>query len=270
MADMTFSDPEIVKHYVRCRPAPPHSLINTVINFLKEKMKTPLEVCVDAGCGSGQNTELYSRHFTRVLGVDVSDAQIAAARSNSQHHNVSYRVGLAEQLPVESASVDLVTCCISVHWFDLDAFYSEVRRVLRPGGVLACYSYHIFSPIYRGKNLSQTFEQFLESIQQYWPKGIVHLKSNLATLPVFSDEEVSYGEGKFTVEREVTFADTLEYVESMSLLKNFLEAEGKDSVTKLISNLKQVLATEMGSTDEAAPLTQVFDYGLRMWRTPSV
>ena len=38
------------------------------------------------------------------------------------------------------ASVDLVLVAQAAHWFDLPAFYAEVARVLRPGGVLAVWS----------------------------------------------------------------------------------------------------------------------------------
>ena len=52
-------------------------------------------------------------------------------------------VGSGERLEVEDSSLDLVTICQALHWLDLDTFYSEVERVLRPGGVLAVVGYHM-------------------------------------------------------------------------------------------------------------------------------
>jgi ubiquinone/menaquinone biosynthesis C-methylase UbiE len=49
-------------------------------------------------------------------------------------------------LDFADASVDLVTCCQAVHWFDIDQFYREADRVLRPGGALAVYGYHFTEP----------------------------------------------------------------------------------------------------------------------------
>lgn len=43
-----------------------------------------------------------------------------------------------------NASCDLVLAAQALHWFDLDAFYREVRRVLRPGGLLAATGYGWF------------------------------------------------------------------------------------------------------------------------------
>ena len=40
-------------------------------------------------------------------------------------------------------SVDLITSAQAMHWFDLDKFYAEATRVLKPNGVLATYGYAI-------------------------------------------------------------------------------------------------------------------------------
>ena len=58
-----------------------------------------------------------------------------------------FRVGQSETLPFEDNSVDLVTCCQAIHWFDIPKFYQEANRILRPkGGVLAVYGYHLTGP----------------------------------------------------------------------------------------------------------------------------
>ena len=54
------------------------------------------------------------------------------------------RVQSATRLPFDDESVDLVTACQSVHWFDIPEFFREVDRVLVPdGGVLAVYGYYL-------------------------------------------------------------------------------------------------------------------------------
>lgn len=47
----------------------------------------------------------------------------------------------AEELPVGSGEVDLVTAMTAAHWFDRQKFMVEADRVLRPGGCLALLSY---------------------------------------------------------------------------------------------------------------------------------
>ena len=49
-----------------------------------------------------------------------------------------------EVLLIKDSSVDLLTVCQAVHWFDLEPFYSEAKRVLKPNGIIALYGY--FSP----------------------------------------------------------------------------------------------------------------------------
>ncbi len=47
----------------------------------------------------------------------------------------------AESLPeVEDCSVDLVTVCTALHWFDLERFFAEVNRILKPEGALVVIS----------------------------------------------------------------------------------------------------------------------------------
>lgn len=48
-------------------------------------------LCVDVGCGSGQSTEIYADHFDQVIGLDVSQEQLDAARVRNTRPNLSYR-----------------------------------------------------------------------------------------------------------------------------------------------------------------------------------
>jgi 2-polyprenyl-3-methyl-5-hydroxy-6-metoxy-1,4-benzoquinol methylase len=48
-------------------------------------------LAVDVGCGSGQSTQVLSPHFSRVVGLDVSEAQIKIAAKNNTRNEVEYR-----------------------------------------------------------------------------------------------------------------------------------------------------------------------------------
>lgn len=50
----------------------------------------PAELVVDVGCGSGQGTRFLAEHFKKVVGTDISEAQIQEARDAPSQPNVSY------------------------------------------------------------------------------------------------------------------------------------------------------------------------------------
>jgi ubiquinone/menaquinone biosynthesis C-methylase UbiE len=54
--------------------------------------------------------------------------------------NVHTYVSRAEQTGLPDASVDLICVAQAMHWFDIDAFHREVRRIGKPGGVIAVWT----------------------------------------------------------------------------------------------------------------------------------
>lgn len=99
----------------------------------------------DCGTGNGQAACGLARWYARVTATDASAGQIESAEPCER---VTYRVAKAEGSGIEPDSVDLVTVAQALHWFDLDQFYAEVRRVVRPGGVFAgwCYGLSRITP----------------------------------------------------------------------------------------------------------------------------
>lgn len=94
---------------------------------------------VDVACGTGMSTIALADHASSVVGVDASPEMLHAARRAPA---VSYLLGSAERLPLVDESVDAVTCCSGVHWFDQKRFFSELRRVLRPQGWVGLYDHY--------------------------------------------------------------------------------------------------------------------------------
>lgn len=73
-----------------------------------------------------------------MIATDASPQQINSAFA---HAGVEYRIEPAENTSIPDGQVDLVTAAVSLHWFEFEAFYREVRRVTRPGAVLAAWTY---------------------------------------------------------------------------------------------------------------------------------
>jgi ubiquinone/menaquinone biosynthesis C-methylase UbiE len=94
-------------------------------------------VVVDLGCGTAQLTVDLANRFDRatVVGVDLSDAMLAAARRRLGHATPPLVRGNVYALPFADRSVDLLTSTISYHWYLEPArALAEIRRVLAPGG----------------------------------------------------------------------------------------------------------------------------------------
>jgi len=105
---------------------------------------------IDLGCGEGKHTlELASRFGFHVLGVDPVERHIElanealeelAARQPELQELARFALGMAETIPAENASVDLVWCRdVLVHVAALDKAYASCRRVLRDGGHMLVY-----------------------------------------------------------------------------------------------------------------------------------
>jgi SAM-dependent methyltransferase len=121
--------------YARGRPGYPPALFD----FLASQVARH-ELAWDCATGSGQAAAGLAGRFARVVATDVSAEQLAHAL---RVPGVEYRVGTAERSGLDSGSVDLVTVAAAAHWFDLAAFGAEVRRVTRPGSLLAVWTYHL-------------------------------------------------------------------------------------------------------------------------------
>ena len=121
--------------YAAHRPAYPAALAE----FLAGAAPRP-DVAWDAGCGSGQLSVLLGDRFERVIATDGSAEQLAHA---APHPRVEYRRATAEASGLADASVDLAVSAQAAHWFDLPAYYAEVRRVARKGALVAQSVYNL-------------------------------------------------------------------------------------------------------------------------------
>jgi SAM-dependent methyltransferase len=119
--------------YARHRP----DVTGPVLGVLGRVVRSPVDLALDVGCGTGQSTRALRSLARRVVGIDVSAEMVEAA---TPADCVEYRVGEAEDLPLAASACDLVAAGLAMHWFDRDRFLSEAHRVLRPGGVLAVWN----------------------------------------------------------------------------------------------------------------------------------
>jgi SAM-dependent methyltransferase len=113
------------------RPGDRPIVFNTTLRMLRKYGRGRL---LDVGCGQGQFARRASRFFA-VHAVDISPNRVEAARAHSGLDTIV--VGSATALNFGNESFDVV-CALDLveHLPDPPAFFSEARRVLRPGGLL--------------------------------------------------------------------------------------------------------------------------------------
>ena len=106
----------------------------------------PRWTILDVGCGGGKNIARMLRRSqgSTVYGIDYSEESVAmSTKVNRKHIGTRCFItqGNVMQLPYEEAKFDLVTAYETVYfWPDLEKAFSEVHRVLKPGGVFS-FSY---------------------------------------------------------------------------------------------------------------------------------
>src|SRR5881296_1212973 len=121
--------------YAIFRPGYPRELFDYLGSIAPSR-----QLAWDCGTGNGQAAVGLASLFDRVIATDASEKQIAKA---DPHERVEYHVAPAENSGIESETIDMIMVAQALHWFDLDRFYAEAQRVLKPNAVLAASAYNL-------------------------------------------------------------------------------------------------------------------------------
>lgn len=104
--------------YAAYRPSYPRELFRLISDFAGPG--SARGQALDLGCGTGQVAAELGAAYERVVGIDPSAAQVAAAaQAPNLPANVEYLLGPAEAVPrgaVAAGAVDLITCAQALHW----------------------------------------------------------------------------------------------------------------------------------------------------------
>jgi SAM-dependent methyltransferase len=117
--------------YVKYRPTYPVGVVRAILEGLGPPQRV---VAADVGAGTGISARLLGDAGVRVIAIEPGEAMRRAA---GPHPNVHWIAGRAEATGLRSASVDVVLCAQSFHWFDPLAVLPEFARILKPLGRLA-------------------------------------------------------------------------------------------------------------------------------------
>ncbi|XP_013925294.1 PREDICTED: putative methyltransferase DDB_G0268948 [Thamnophis sirtalis] len=247
MASRLFEDEDHVAFYKKYRFSLQENLQAVVLAFLKKKVKC-FQLGVDVGCGSGQNTILLAKHFEKVVGTDVSEAQIEEAKRAEHPLNVSYLASPAETLPFEDNSVDLITAFSAVHWFDIPNFMKEMDRILKPSGCFILCSNTLDMQWHYGdksEKLTEIFKEIQAQLLPYTHERVKFVaddyKAIFDAVPFQDKERITDIVDKIPK----TVTELMGYLQTFSMYHSFLKAE-PEAAKALIQNAEQRILETMG------------------------
>jgi ubiquinone/menaquinone biosynthesis C-methylase UbiE len=126
-------------------PLLPHDEINRYpiqqYHFLAIKTEIKGKHVLEVGSGRGGGASYISRYMSpaKITGIDVARNAIRLASQNHKEENLHFMQGNAEKLSFADESFDVVINVESSHAYgSVPRFLSEVKRVLKPGGIFLC------------------------------------------------------------------------------------------------------------------------------------
>lgn len=217
--------------YAKYRPNYPAALFDWLATL------TPThELAWDVGTGSGQAALELARRFFRVVGSDAAEAQLRTAIA---HERITYKVMPAERTDLADHSVDLITVAQAIHWFDFDGFYDEVRRVLKPGGIIAAWTY-------AGTRVAPEIDAivkhyYVETVGNCWPPERKLVDEHYRTIPFpFAEIEAP----PFRMVQHWRLEDLLGYLGTWSATKRYAQARNVDPIEALREPLTRAWGAE--------------------------
>lgn len=218
--------------YAQFRPQYPQSLYDWLLSQV-----TTREKVWDCGTGSGQVACALAACFTKVYATDISQKQLENAVQKS---NIFYSVNAAENSGFPANEFDLITVGQAIHWFDFDRFYAEVKRTLKPGGILAVIGYGLVRSNQEKIN-SLIDDLYTDILGKYWEPERKYIDENYRTLP-FPFPEIEVPQLSMICSWSVEHFTG--YLYTWSAVRNYMEKTGMDPLKTIYRELQSYRDTK--------------------------
>jgi SAM-dependent methyltransferase len=260
-AELFSSQAEAYRAY---RPTYPEALFDWLASLAPDR-----SLAWDCACGSGQATLALARYFDHVVATDVSAAQLAElqpsaclamrdtvsdtgshdTRRPSVTDSVSVRVEPAERSSLGTGSVSLTLVAQALHWFDLDAFYQEVRRVSRPGAAIVALTYDLPRV---STGVDGVIDDLYAFLDNHWPQGREHVETRYADIPFDFTRRPA---PDISMNANWTAPNLLGFLRSWSAVASYKRSTGIDIVDGWVSLIVEAWADASDVRDVQWPLT---------------
>ena len=201
--------------YAQARPHYPSALFEFLASLTADR-----GTAWDCATGNGQAAIGLANHFERIEATDIADGQIANAFA---HDRIRYSVQPAEMTRFAVHEFDLINVAQALHWFDLERFWKEVRRVLKPGGFFAAYCYawsHVSADI------DAAVETYVKTpVSSYWAPNNRLCWDGYRTI-AFPFESLQTP--TFTLTNAWDFHQFMDYMHTWSAVRRCMDKNGKD------------------------------------------
>jgi len=204
-------------------------------------------LALDCGTGSGQAALGLAEHFARVVATDPDPRQLAAAPRRA---NIDYRLAAAEADLGLAGQVDLIACACSVHWFDLPRFYARAREALKPGGVIAVWTYDW--PWTGSAPVDAVLERLKTDILgPFWGETARYYFSGYKELPFpFEERDAPVFRSEIAASRE----ELQRFLSTWSAVGKYREAHGRDPLEMIAADLAAAWAAGAPALPVSIPL----------------
>ncbi len=232
---------EYVKHfndksenYLSYRPTYPDALFDYLMTLAPKH-----GVVWDCGTGTGQAAFSLAQRDLYVLATDINPSPLTIGLKSQ---GVEYLCCTAEQTCFADKTIDLITIAQALHWFDLEKFYTEVRRVAASGSTIAAWCYPLCKINPRIDAIVSKL--YVDILGANWPKERGYIDEEYRTI-LFPFTKMATPE--LSIEKKLNLELFLGYLNTWSAIKEY---EKKNSANPLDLIIEDLQAAWGDSRDE--------------------
>lgn len=212
------------KIYAAFRPDYPEALYRFIFKHLAGR-----SLAWDCATGNGQVAKRLAREFATVYATDISANQLQEAEVTP---NIIYSVTAAEMTTFPSYHFDLVTVGQALHWIDTDKFFAEVKRVAKPGSLLAVWGYNLLNVSPEIDPLLKDF--YSNTVGPYWDSARKLLEDEYQSITFPFEQIPTPG---FQIVLNWTLDHFAGYLTSWSATQNFIKTRKENPVSHFIESI---------------------------------
>ena len=214
--------------YRKYRPKYPLEIIGYLIASVNLQKDSTI---ADIGCGTGILTKELVDYGFKTIGIEPNKSMYNEAKKYLQNYNCQLINASAEDTTLKDNSVDLITVAQALHWFNLDKFIEEYRRILKNNGQVAI--------IYNCMDKShEMIERYLNVRSLFCPdynKVTKVLLDNNTYTKMFGDVS-GYTEIYCSNDQKLSYDEYIGYIESLS----YSLSESDSNYTKYRNSLDKI------------------------------